>query len=168
MTTEEELEEVKKAIKNVMTAIEQGIITPTTKERLVELEGERRRLEATVAVERAALVDIPKEKIQFWLESFRNGDVADKKYQARLIDSFVQAVYLYDGELRIVFNLTKNNSDTTISFAEVDGLTPAAAAEGSYKFPYGSPRRRKLHISCDDFFIKSHRAWIDSEVPIGR
>lgn len=142
MAAEEELAGVKSAIKNVMTAIEQGIITPSTKERLMELENERRRLEATVAVERAALVDIPKGKIQFWLESFRDGDVTDKRYQAKLIDSFVQAVYLYDHEMRIVFNFTKTHDGVTIPFGEVDSLSPADAPEGSYKFPDGSPEPR--------------------------
>lgn len=46
LASEEELDGVNKAIKNVMAAIEQGIITSTTKERLVELEEDRRRLEA--------------------------------------------------------------------------------------------------------------------------
>ncbi len=158
LAAEEELDGVKKAIKNVMAAIEQGIITPTTKERLVELEDERRRLEATVAIERAALVDIPKDKIQFWLESFREGDVEDKRYQAKLIDSFVQAVYLYDHELRVAFNFTRNRDGVTIPFEEVDGLCPDGAPEGSYKLPYGSPRRGKLCIACPDFFQKSGRA----------
>jgi len=141
LATEEELDSVKKSIKNVMTAIEQGIITPTTKERLVELEDERRRLEATVIVERAALVDVPREKIEFWLESFRDGDVTDKKYQAKLIDSFVRAVYLYDHELRIVFNFTKDQSDVTIPFEDVDGLCPEGTPESSYKLPTGSPKK---------------------------
>ena len=42
---QERLKETNKRIKNLMSAIEQGIITPTTKERLEELEEERRDLE---------------------------------------------------------------------------------------------------------------------------
>lgn len=135
LAAEEEMEGVKKAIKNVMAAIEQGIITPTTKDRLMELEDDRRRLEATIAVERAALVDIPKDKIQFWLESFRAGDVTDKKYQAKLIDSFVQAIYLYDGEMRAAFNYCGKKNSVTVSLDEVDGLGGDASAESSYKIP---------------------------------
>ena len=142
LAMEEELEDVNKSIKNVMAAIEQGIITPTTKERLIELEGDRHRLEASVAMERAAMVDIPKEKIHFWLESFRDGVVTDKKYQAKLIDSFVRAVYLYDNKLRIVFNFTKGRDDITIPFAEVDGLGSGSEAESSYKLPAGSPKEK--------------------------
>ena len=159
LAAEEELDGVKKAIKNVMAAIEQGIITPTTKERLVELEDERRRLEATVAIERAALVDIPKDKIQFWLESFREGDVEDKRYQAKLIDSFVQAVYLYDHELRVAFNFTRNRDGVTIPFEEVDGLCPDGAPEGSYKLPYGSPVKSPVTSRVTGFFLLRIAGW---------
>lgn len=140
LATEEELEGVKKAIKNVMVAIEQGVITPATKDRLMELEDDRRRLETTVAIERAALVDVPREKIEFWLESFQDGDVEDKKYQAKLIDSFVQAVYLYDGELRIAFNYCGKRSDVTISLEEITGLgSDGTLAECSYSVPSPPP-----------------------------
>lgn len=152
LETEEELGEVKRAIKNVMSAIEQGIITPTTKERLVALEDEQRHLEVMIAVERAALVDIPKEKIQFWLESFKDGDVTDKKYQSKLIDAFVQAVYLYDHELRVVFSFTKNQDSVAIPLEAVDGLCLDDVPEGSYKLPNGSPSRGKPCIACPDFF----------------
>lgn len=143
LSMEEELAEVNKSIKNVMSAIEQGIITPTTKGRLMELEADRHRLEATVAIEKAALVDIPKDKIQFWLESFRDGEATDKKYQAKLIDSFVQAVYLYDDELRVVFNFADNKDGITIPFAEVDSLGADGPSESSYKLPAGSPAQKK-------------------------
>ncbi|WP_300690109.1 hypothetical protein [uncultured Oscillibacter sp.] len=108
----------------------------------MELEDDRRRLEATIAVERAALVDIPKDKIQFWLESFRAGDVTDKKYQAKLIDSFVQAIYLYDGEMRTAFNYCGKKNSVTVSLDEVDGLGGDASAESSYKIPSPPPNKK--------------------------
>ena len=40
-----ELQEIEKRLRNLIDAIEQGIITPTTKERLQELEQEKARLE---------------------------------------------------------------------------------------------------------------------------
>jgi len=140
LAAEEELEGVKKSLKNIMTAIEQGIITSTTKNRLMELEADRRRLETTIAIERAALTDIPKDKIQFWIESFREGDIADKKYQAKVIDSFVQAIYLYDGEIRIAFNYCGKKIDVTIGLDEISGLDDSSAsAVCSYRLPTPPP-----------------------------
>jgi hypothetical protein len=43
--------EVERSITNLMTAIEQGIITPTTKSRLVELEADHERINKAIAKE---------------------------------------------------------------------------------------------------------------------
>lgn len=139
LSYEEDLAGVQKAIKNVMAAIEQGIITPTTKERLVELENDRLQLEANIALEKAALVDVPRDHIEFWLCSFMDGDATDKKFQAKLIDAFVQAVYLYDGKLKIVCNYTGKNSSITITFDEVDSIESATTPECSYRLADSPP-----------------------------
>ena len=104
----------------------------------------------TIAVERAALVDIPKDKIQFWLETFRIGDVTDKKYQAKVIDSFVQAVYLYDGEMRIAFNYFGKQNGVTVSLSEIEGLGGSASAESSYSL---SPPPPKKMTACGGLFF---------------
>ena len=122
IAAEDELAEVEKSIKNVMTAIEQGIITATTKSRLLELEAERRRLDLVVAAERATHVDVDRNIIEFWLESFRDGDVTDKKYQAKIIDLFVQSIYLYDDRMKIIFNYCGKNSTAEVSYSEISGL----------------------------------------------
>ena len=130
-TYEQDLEEVKKSLKNIMRAIEQGIFTDTTKERLEELEEERRVLEGNIAAEKAMLVDTPKEQVQFWLESWRQGDVTDQKTAERMIDTFVKAVYLYDtdGGLRgkIVCNYTGKNSTLEFSLDDLEDLPEAAS-----------------------------------------
>lgn len=136
---ETELADVQRSIKNVMKAIEQGIITPTTKERLVELEDDRHLLETKIAVERAALTDIPRDRVEFWLHSFMEGDASNKKYQAKLIDTFIQSIYLYDDQLRLVCNYTGKNNSVTIPFEDVDSIESATSAEGSYKLPTAPP-----------------------------
>ena len=50
---EKELAATDKAIKNILTAIEEGIFTPSTKQRLTELEEKKVRLEQAVTVESA-------------------------------------------------------------------------------------------------------------------
>lgn len=47
-----------------MNAIEQGIITPTTKERLQELEQEKARLEEHIAVEEIHHTVLSEEQIE--------------------------------------------------------------------------------------------------------
>ena len=78
---QDQLKEVKKKIKNLMTAIEQGIITSTTKERLEELESEKNHIEGQIAKEEMKKPLLTKERIMFWLLSFKSGDVNDVEYQ---------------------------------------------------------------------------------------
>lgn len=139
LAAKEELSATEKAIKNVMAAIEAGIFTPSTKERLIELEHQKATLQMTVSIEQAAQQEVSKEQIEFWLESFRDGSVKSKKYQAKLIDAFVQAVYLYDDELRIVFNYCGKNDSVSLSFADVDNVEKTTTPESSFKLPLCPP-----------------------------
>ncbi len=115
-----ELAVVDKSIKNIVTAIEQGVFTSSTRERLLELENERQSLRASIAVTEATLEDVPREKIEYWLQSFRSGDAKSRAYQAKLIDNFVQAVYLYDDSIRIVCNYTGKNNAINVSLSDTD------------------------------------------------
>lgn len=143
-TYEQDLEEVKKSLKNIMRAIEQGIFTDTTKERLQELEQERRELEGHIATEKAMLGETPpKEQVQFWLESWRQGDVNDRKTAERMIDTFVKAVYLYDDDDgyhgKIICNYTGKNSSMELTLEDLDELAEIATPGCSYKLPLSPP-----------------------------
>lgn len=99
-----QLNTISSSLKNVMSAIEQGIITSTTKQRLVELEQQRIDCIAAIEKERASITHFTKEQIVAWLRKFREGDSSDIEYRRTLVDSFIAAIYLFDNELRIVYN----------------------------------------------------------------
>lgn len=125
---QERLKETNKRIKNLMSAIEQGIITPTTKERLEELEEERRDLEGQIAREEMKKPLLTKERIMYWLESFKRGDIEDVEYQRRIIDTLVNSVYVYDDgdkgrKLVLTFNISGNNT-LTISSSDIEHTAP--------------------------------------------
>ena len=121
---EEQLRDVKKAIKNLLAAIEAGIITETTKSRLLELEGEQSKLSARIAITKSEIPEVNKEDIIVWLESFRDGEIRSKKYQAKLFDTFLLAVYLYEDNIKLVFNFTGKNSfvDVPIDTDVIDNI----------------------------------------------
>lgn len=135
---ESELADKRKAQKNIMAAIEQGIFTATTKERLLELEATISDLERRINVQKAMSEPIEKDRIVFALEKFRNGDIDSKEYQKQLIDTFVKSVYLWDDKIRIDYYYAgKNNSRTyllDVSSGSVD------LVECSYKLPYAPPQ----------------------------
>ncbi|MBQ4273208.1 MAG: hypothetical protein IJB95_06160, partial [Clostridia bacterium] len=57
-----ELKQVQQALSNVMNAIEQGIITPTTTKRLNELETRQQELEEKIVIEKAKTIAIISKK----------------------------------------------------------------------------------------------------------
>lgn len=108
------LKEVDKSIKNLLFAIEQGIITPTTKTRMEELEIEKNSLELGIMEESLKTPVVTREQIIFFLEKFKNGDINDQVYRRKLIDTFVNAIYVYDDHLIITYNYSSTNNKTTL------------------------------------------------------
>ena len=39
-----------------------------------------------------------------WFEQFRHGDPANREFQKRLIDTFANAVYVFDDKLVLTYN----------------------------------------------------------------
>jgi hypothetical protein len=124
----EQLKEVNKKIDNIMTAIEQGIFTSTTKERLEGFESEKFYLSDLIAKEESKKPFLTKEHIVYWLLSFKNGDIHDKDYQRRIIDTLVNAVYIYDDGPKgrgivLTFNIS-GYSTATISCSDIERSAP--------------------------------------------
>lgn len=112
---ENSLAEIQVSIKNIMTAIEKGIITESTKTRLTELEDEKRNVEIEIAKESIARRIISREQIIYWISSFKGGDITSEKYRQQLIDTFVHAVFVYDDKIVITYNYSGENNTATIS-----------------------------------------------------
>jgi hypothetical protein len=137
LSLREQLAATQKAIGNVMKAIEAGIITPTTKRRLQELEAEAARIQNAITVEEASITHIERDFIVYWLEKFRGGDRLDKAFRRKVIDTFVAAVYLWDDRIRIAFNYSgKRNAVDRSIVTEAEAV---AGVEGSYKLPIAPP-----------------------------
>ena len=113
---QERLSNVKKTIKNIMSAIEQGIFTDTTRDRLLELEKEQAEIVKQISIEKSNIISTSREDIISGLSEFRYGDVRDKKYLTKLFDTFLIAAYLYDDELKIVFTFSSKSKPTTLPF----------------------------------------------------
>lgn len=112
-----ELKEVKRRIDNLVAAIEQGILTPSTKSRMEELEQQREALETSILQEQIEKPPITREQILFWFDQFRCGDPADIAFQEKVIDCFVNSIYLFDD--RIVVNFNYQEGGRPVSLEEV-------------------------------------------------
>ena len=98
-------------------AIQQGILTRSTKARLEELENRRDELENRLACEKLAKPKVSAEFMTFWLHRFRKLDVRQKSHRKMLIDTFINAIFLYDDKMVITFNYKEGTK--TITFAEL-------------------------------------------------
>lgn len=101
---ERQLQETKVAINHMLNAIQKGILTRSTKERLDELEQTRDDLEKKIANEKLERPRISEDFMRFWLERFRKLDLQKTEHRKILIDTFVNAIFLYDDKMVLTFN----------------------------------------------------------------
>jgi len=100
--TQDALKANKKAAGNILAAIEKGIYTDTTADRLRELEAEAHLLEARLCELQSAIADtFTADEIKAALQLLREGELSDPDYQQALIDAIVRAVS-YDGRTLLI------------------------------------------------------------------
>ena len=113
---EKQLRDAESGIQNMLNAIQAGILTSSTKERLEQLEETKRELEARIAEEKLAKPKVTEEFIRFWLLRFRKLDMSLKDQRQALVDTFINAIYLYDDKVLITFNYKEGTE--TVAFGE--------------------------------------------------
>ncbi len=75
----------------------------------------------------------------------------------KLIDTFVNSIFLYDDRLKIVFNGGAKNEE--ISLSEL---------ESSYSIQAGQPRKREVYTSLFSLYNENHAivAWLKRGLPM--
>ena len=136
--------ELERSLENLMKAIEMGIVTPTTKSRLVELEAEREKVNKAIAKEIINEPDLDRDQIVWFLERFLGGDIQDEAFRAFLVDTFLNSAYLYDDKLVLVFNYSGENNKITLK--NIENSVFNAAAPSSVLTPLSAPTGAELNI----------------------
>lgn len=116
---DQQLKQTESRIGNMLNAIEQGIITASTKQRLSALEDEKARLEQSIIEVKIQNPALSREQITFFLDQFKRTDVNDEDQRQRLIDCFINAVYVFDDKIVLIFNY--KNGTKTIGLDAVKG-----------------------------------------------
>ena len=140
----EQLRDTEKRLANLLEAIEQGILTPTTKQRLDELEARKEALNTSILEEELKKPVLTREWMRFWFEKFRKGDMRDMEHQRQIIDTFVNSVYVFDDRVVLNFNFTDDSK--TISREEVLGSSAVDNAP---------PKKHEISVSCFSFAYQS-------------
>ncbi len=115
-----EYEETTRAIDNLLRAVEQGIFTQSTKDRLEQLEARKTELETKIACEKArSMLVISKEQIMEHLHA------ALKRSPKQLISYFIRKIVLFNDHIDIYCKSIENHdpdgndSHREFSFYEV-------------------------------------------------
>ena len=134
---EKQMREVENGIENMLNAIQAGVLTNSTKSRLEKLEAQQKELEIRIAEEKIARPRLSENQVRFWLTRFRKLDPNVKSHRETLINTFVNAVYLYDEKVLITFNY--KDGTKTITFDEI-AAKDAPEGNGSDLGCFAPPR----------------------------
>lgn len=132
-----QLTEVEKKLKNLAEAIAQGIFSSTTKKMLDELEEQKSNLELELYQAQIKNPVLTQEQIEFGLCNLRKIDISTQEGKQRLIDTFVNSIYLYDDHFVITYNY--KGQAKTVTFEQLNS-SPLTSM--------GSPRKRTQCKLC--------------------
>ncbi len=137
---EQQLTETDKKISNLLTAIEAGIITPTTQERLKELEEIKARLKYDLDIKRAERSPCTKQQLYNFFKTLDLTATATWQEQQALIEHFINRIYVWEDKIVIAFNFTPTRkiSDDTDEI-DIDAIIKAITEKSSVIAVVGSP-----------------------------
>jgi Site-specific recombinases, DNA invertase Pin homologs len=114
---QKQLDDVEKAISNLLDAIQQGLFNASAKQRLDDLESRKMDLEISIAREKIEKSMLTHEKVVHFMSRFKDGDIDNPKYRKNVIDCFVNSVYLYDDH--IMLNYNSEEGAKTVTFRDI-------------------------------------------------
>lgn len=129
-----------KASRNLIAAIEQGIITEQTKERLKELETQISQLDFDIEREKQrTFAEITPEKIISFLNRAICGDVQDIGVRKALVKYLIRDIILYNDKIIINYYFaepTKRHSNSIESVKETEKQSKKAANLSDFQSSY--------------------------------
>ena len=146
---EKQMKDIENGIENLLNAIQAGVLTSSTKGRLEKLEAQQKELEIRIAEEKLAKPKVSADFVKFWLTNFRKLDPNVKSHRETLINTFVNAVYLYDEKVLITFNY--KDGTKTITFDEI-AAKDAPEGNGSDLGCFAPPTKSTSSGWC--FFLR--------------
>ena len=148
-----QLEEVEKKLNNLAEAMAQGIFSATTKKLLDDLEAQKKAIETDIIQYQIRNPIVPKEQLLFALYNYRKLDMSVQSDRQKLIDSFVNSIYLYDDHFIITFNY--KNTSKKVSLKEINSSSLTSSAP---------PKKNEAAASF--FFYPNRRFGISSHTSV--
>ena len=119
LSLQKNLKDVEAKIENIISAIEDGIFTSTTKGRLEKLEQAKKDIEYSITIEKFKneAPAITKEALIYYLERFKNGDITNPDFQHQIIETFVNCIIINEADdtILIGYNYCGDNDTHELS-----------------------------------------------------
>lgn len=113
---EAELKDVNRRIDNINGAIENGIYNASTSARLRSLEDIAADLLSSIEELRFSQSQlVTRDRVLFFLDQMAAFDTTDPLRRRQLIETFINAVYLFDGYMHVVINCIDGNIRVPLS-----------------------------------------------------
>lgn len=154
----EQLKECEKSIKNMRNAIQMSILTASAKTRLKEPEARQNELKLSIMQAELQKPKYTKEQIVSCINRFKYGDEDDIDYQKQIIDTFINAICVFDDKLVFTYN-----------FKDGTEAIPLKAVEDAFgsNLTQAAPPNWVKAISLDLFSCVSRIAAPSKKVPKG-
>ncbi len=139
----EQLRQVDEYIDNLVTAMQMGMLTKSTKKRLDELEAQKEEIELAIISEKIKEDRISRKDIMSWLMKMKSIDLSEDANKRHFVDKYMSHLIVKDNELLVYFKLRDNATNSNIS----DGIISDCYRLGEpEKIPYASRLRDFLYL----------------------
>lgn len=147
---ENELKTVKKSINKIMAAIEDGVYTKTTKDRLLSLEASQENLEAKIAVEKAKQIK-PLElyDVKTFLNYFARKKYNSDQEKNEFFNSFINRVILFDDRVVILYNTNKKETKR-LTKKEISDITNGKNVDNVKENSLETKRFKRVLCGCGE------------------
>ena len=99
------LQSTESKIRNLMKAIEAGVITDTTASRLKELEKTRDEIRDSIAATQVKKPVLNHELVVYSLKRFREGNPESEEFKMKILQNFVLQIIIYEEEIYVLYNI---------------------------------------------------------------
>lgn len=126
-TLEKSLKQIERDLDKLVDALVEApkVAHPRIYERMEALEAQKSEAETDLARLRIASdICITEEEVYTWLQNFRHGDPHDPDFREKIIDTFINTVYIYDNKIVIFYNIRGGSSTHRINFADLTAAHP--------------------------------------------
>ena len=136
---EQQYKEKQKEIENILGAIQKGHGVNPLLERLDLLEKQRDEIQAAIEKERTKRPVFTQNQFKMALCRYRTLDISTEEGKQKIIDTFVNAIYVYDDHFKIIYNT--NGKEETVTLEELSCSTSISR---------GEPEKRRLRKKPSD------------------